>query len=76
MPEPNGGMMREPSRKERCASPWACSPLGAGLVPTNSGVLYTTAKYGVVGLSESLNLVFECLRPAEFLCETQKHLSK
>lgn len=29
---------------------------GAGLVPTNSGVLYTTAKYGVVGLSESLNL--------------------
>lgn len=28
---------------------------GAGLVATSSGVLYTTAKYGVVGLSESLN---------------------
>lgn len=29
---------------------------GAGLAATGSGVLYTTAKYGVVGLSESLNL--------------------
>jgi NAD(P)-dependent dehydrogenase (short-subunit alcohol dehydrogenase family) len=29
---------------------------GAGLVATTSGVLYTTAKFGVVGLSESLNL--------------------
>lgn len=29
---------------------------GAGLVNAGSGVLYTTAKFGVVGLSESLNL--------------------
>ncbi|GGC88020.1 SDR family NAD(P)-dependent oxidoreductase [Chelatococcus reniformis] len=28
---------------------------GAGLAATSSGVLYCTAKYGVVGLSESLN---------------------
>ncbi len=28
---------------------------GAGLVATGSGVLYTTSKYGVVGLSEALN---------------------
>lgn len=28
---------------------------GAGLVPTSSGVLYTTSKYAVVGMSESLN---------------------
>jgi NAD(P)-dependent dehydrogenase (short-subunit alcohol dehydrogenase family) len=28
---------------------------GAGLVATGSGVLYCTAKYGVVGMSESLN---------------------
>lgn len=28
---------------------------GAGLVPTTSGVLYSTSKYGVVGMSESLN---------------------
>lgn len=28
---------------------------GAGLAPTKSGVLYCTAKYGVVGMSESLN---------------------
>ncbi|ABS62642.1 short-chain dehydrogenase/reductase SDR [Parvibaculum lavamentivorans DS-1] len=29
---------------------------GAGLVATTSGVLYTTAKFGVVGMSEALNL--------------------
>lgn len=29
---------------------------GAGLAPTGAGVLYTTAKYGVVGMSEALNL--------------------
>lgn len=28
---------------------------GAGLVATNAGVLYTTSKFGVVGMSESLN---------------------
>ena len=28
---------------------------GAGLIGTTSGVLYTTAKFGVVGLSEALN---------------------
>ncbi len=28
---------------------------GAGLVATNSGVLYTTAKFGVVGMSEALH---------------------
>ncbi len=28
---------------------------GAGLVPTNAGVLYTTSKFGVVGMSEALN---------------------
>ncbi|HEY4344405.1 MAG TPA: SDR family NAD(P)-dependent oxidoreductase [Parvibaculum sp.] len=29
---------------------------GAGLAATTSGVLYTTAKFGVVGMSEALNL--------------------
>jgi NAD(P)-dependent dehydrogenase (short-subunit alcohol dehydrogenase family) len=28
---------------------------GAGLAPTGAGVLYTTPKYGVVGMSEALN---------------------
>lgn len=32
---------------------------GAGLVATNSGVLYTTSKFAVVGLSEALRLELE-----------------
>ncbi len=34
---------------------------GAGLAATSAGILYTTSKYGVVGLSESLRLELEPL---------------
>jgi NAD(P)-dependent dehydrogenase (short-subunit alcohol dehydrogenase family) len=34
---------------------------GAGLVATSAGILYTTSKFGVVGLSESLRLELEPL---------------